>query len=525
MAPTGMIFASDPDQKPTLKNDKLNNFADAANDKDELWELVEEIEADSPCSDIVPGEAESTCCYIMPDEAEETVNDTIIESLPPKTDEEEAENNIVLLKDAVVSNSARTMNEAESTQQLDLHTEADLMLDISLLIYTYAQIRQFARKSAKRYIGEERLLDDEEITGKEILEYAKSNKDVLRKDLKNDHKTSYYYQTLLNLVNRFDKAKNVWTYQEQIKVAKMQEAKVVVFDDKDAKTEIVHGITVNEEAKRIAIVFRGSATPYDWFKKFQVSTTVRPNPLRGKPYQPEEIALHHGYSDYLLNPNDEGGTSKYENIVTELKALCTQYPGFSVYCTGHSLGGALSTLAAFYLAIESDTVIPKPIRCISVASPMLGDWRWRNAFMWAEKEGLLRQLRITNDGDIVPRVPTISILTMTTYKHVGLHLRFLETSGQHRFSYPKDGNSDEQDIASNNLINFLRSDVLEKHSAIEYDRNMNLCSAALLRCNLDYMYKDRSLVGDYKNLTEEGHKSIESDITSLPICLDLIHKY
>jgi len=39
--------------------------------------------------------------------------------------------------------------------------------------------------------------------------------------------------------------------------------------------------------------------------------------------------------DYLLNPNDEGGTSKYENIVTELKALCTQYPGFSVYCTGH----------------------------------------------------------------------------------------------------------------------------------------------------------------------------------------------
>lgn len=119
---------------------------------------------------------------------------------------------------------------------------------------------------------------------------------MLRKDLKNDHKTSYYYQTLLNLVNRFDKAKNVWTYQEQIKVAKMQEAKVVVFDDKDAKTEIVHGITVNEEAKRIAIVFRGSATPYDWFKKFQVSTTVRPNPLRGKPYQPEEIALHHGYS-------------------------------------------------------------------------------------------------------------------------------------------------------------------------------------------------------------------------------------
>jgi len=134
MAPTGMIFASDPDQKPTLKNDKLNNFADAANDKDELWELVEEIEADSPCSDIVPGEAESTCCYIMPDEAEETVNDTIIESLPPKTDEEEAENNIVLLKDAVVSNSARTMNEAESTQQLDLHTEADLMLDSKCLL-------------------------------------------------------------------------------------------------------------------------------------------------------------------------------------------------------------------------------------------------------------------------------------------------------------------------------------------------------------------------------------------------------
>lgn len=75
--------------------------------------------------------------------------------------------------------------------------------------------------------------------------------------------------------------------------------------------------------------------------------------------------------------------SKFDQIMVNLFKILEDYPpskGYTIHITGHSLGGALSSLFAFRLASLEDPRIPKPITCITVASPRVGNIRFRRAF-------------------------------------------------------------------------------------------------------------------------------------------------
>lgn len=70
----------------------------------------------------------------------------------------------------------------------------------------------------------------------------------------------------------------------------------------------------------------------------------------------------------------------------ELKQVVNEpkYTGYKIYVTGHSLGGALSSLCAFQIAAEAakeGSNIPTPINNISIASPYIGDECFRKSFM------------------------------------------------------------------------------------------------------------------------------------------------
>jgi len=95
-------------------------------------------------------------------------------------------------------------------------------------------------------------------------------------------------------------------------------------------------------------------------------------------------------ADYLLSPSynsaPEAKGNKFDEIMGIVVPLLTKYPDFKLYVTGHSLGGALSTLFAFKAA-SSGLPIQKPITCISVASPKVGDNSFRKAF---QVRGVLR---------------------------------------------------------------------------------------------------------------------------------------
>jgi hypothetical protein len=68
---------------------------------------------------------------------------------------------------------------------------------------------------------------------------------------------------------------------------------------------------------------------------------------------------------------------------------------------GHSLGGALASLFAFYAATDERLRADKhPVEVFSFASPPVGDNRFRKAFKRLERDGRLQYARIANDHDL-----------------------------------------------------------------------------------------------------------------------------
>ncbi len=85
-----------------------------------------------------------------------------------------------------------------------------------------------------------------------------------------------------------------------------------------------------------------------------------------------------------------------------------------MYCCGHSLGAALSTIAAFYLSCDPE--IPKPVSNVNFASPRVGSETFLKATRLQEQRAQIRILRSVNENDTVTVVPSIG------YDHVGVQV-------------------------------------------------------------------------------------------------------
>jgi len=149
-----------------------------------------------------------------------------------------------------------------------------------------------------------------------------------------------------------------------------------------------------------------------------------------------------------------------------MKCLLQEYPGYRVYITGHSLGGALSTVFAFQAAASTETWnlhLPTPITCISFASPMVGNLAFRRAFQTLERRGRLRCLRVTNSMDMFTQLPDRASSTYlfpicfhtgpiqylglsclffvcfqnNIYRHVGMGLKFYR-HGNYKIKFPRE---------------------------------------------------------------------------------------
>lgn len=163
------------------------------------------------------------------------------------------------------------------------------------------------------------------------------------------------------------------------------------------KTDLQVGITISETHKRICVVFRGSESKYDWY--YDLSFMKR--------QLHDDVYVHSGFYNQL---HTDGAC---DTLKSKLFELIKKYPDYSVYITGHSLGGALCTLFGYELSCE----LQNPITVVSFASPRVGNPAFRKAF---DNTSHLSHYRVSNEHDIVTAAPMIN------YQHVGTNISLKE---------------------------------------------------------------------------------------------------
>ena len=167
----------------------------------------------------------------------------------------------------------------------------------------------------------------------------------------------------------------------------------------DESTDLQIGITINDEQKHLAVVFRGSESLTDWYYDLQVY----------KMNLKDDIWIHSGFYKQLHTDNI------HKCIISKVKSILDIHPDYKVFVTGHSLGGALATLFGYILSHE----ITNHVTVVSFASPRIGNKPWKKSF---EQKENLKHYRVTNNRDMITATPNIN------YYHTGTDIRLYNDS-------------------------------------------------------------------------------------------------
>jgi len=295
--------------------------------------------------------------------------------------------------------SAMAVKEAPSSK-FSLWDETKMMLDLSTLVYNFAEVVKVGRHHRVEWEFPEDFpvknltqfehadLDLRRFGGVSfghIFELLKRNDDKLMKAIIEDGSMKKA-DTKLN-VEILEEMKDLFKSDPGVE----DDIYLSTFRSVDNKKTLVYGIVKDTRNKKIVVSFRGAMgfknghlVNRDWNMNLQAFVTDMDTPekvkdkMKGK--TKERVLVHRGFSNYLFNNAREKGQQKYDEILDDLKDLMEE--GYSVYVTGHSLGAALATMFAFAIAGggEETDFIPRPISCITFAAPFLGTNSFREAF-------------------------------------------------------------------------------------------------------------------------------------------------
>lgn len=134
--------------------------------------------------------------------------------------------------------------------------------------------------------------------------------------------------------------------------------------------------------KAIVVAFRGTISAVDWVSDLIAQQT---------PYLPVKNCgfTHKGFTDIYMSLRDQ--------VLSMLRTLPADKP---LFLTGHSLGGALSTLAAIDIAANRKGANPI---VYTYGAPRVGD----PAFVRFYNERVGTHWRFQNESDIVPHLPPL----------------------------------------------------------------------------------------------------------------------
>ena len=213
------------------------------------------------------------------------------------------------------------------------------------------------------------------------------------------------------------------------------------------------GIVVQHEDYVVA-AFRGTDELIDWLDNVKASPTKGPlgNVHSGFYNALLDIWVRQGMWDSIQQLRERGTDDSVEtNDKVWLNGL--KKPKRSLWLTGHSLGGAMATLAAAWLA---ERKIPFS-GAYTFGQPRVGDDDFQVAF---DTKLIKRFFRFQNNNDIVTRVPA----RLMGYEHVGRYIHITEdgdlkadVSWWHLFVDRLEG------VVNNILDNKIRLEIIDDH--------------------------------------------------------------
>ncbi|CAP24006.2 Protein CBG02522 [Caenorhabditis briggsae] len=179
-------------------------------------------------------------------------------------------------------------------------------------------------------------------------------------------------------------------------------ARVDVLNELDVPTKLEGRtigvlIGVNHDLQHIFIGFRSTNDPVQFVSQFYVFMMgwMEDFPLGGK-----MVAI---YSRMYKEILEFGFDDCLEKAVIK-------YPTYSLVVTGHSLGGAMSTVFALHVAMK----YPQKLTSLySVSAPRSGD----ETFVKLLRQHVSEEFRVVRDGDFVPDSPFRISQTIETAHH------------------------------------------------------------------------------------------------------------
>lgn len=195
--------------------------------------------------------------------------------------------------------------------------------------------------------------------------------------------------------------------------AKLKEEgyKIVQFYNVNDGKQYRHAGYVFIKDKEITIVYRGSRNLFDYITDIRIPLICAPGLL------PEGGKIHSGF--YSLFKDSWG--SVYEILRGYANDQKLEIKDFKINLTGHSMGGAIATIAALCLSVREGA---EDLHVATFASPRVFDPS--AAKVYEERLGK-KTIRVVNQSDFIPSLPSGSM----GYKHVGEQLRATSDSYAH----------------------------------------------------------------------------------------------
>jgi len=162
--------------------------------------------------------------------------------------------------------------------------------------------------------------------------------------------------------------------------------------------------------------FRGSSNIQNWLDNIQVSKI--------SPYNDTSISVERGFYKAYLSVQNE--------LFNNLYSLINQYNLKTIIITGHSLGGALSTLFVYQILTSTYNIRVGSI--ITFGSPRVGNYEFVKSFELYK----VQSFRITHYHDIVPHVPE----ELLGYLHISNEIWYNEDSSEYKICYDDACNED-----------------------------------------------------------------------------------